>query len=74
MKDLSIKPHHVTQEEAEHWRPKKTSIKRAKVLARTPREKLPTASKELILISTPPKKGKEKITDNNPFSALTEDD
>ena len=32
--------------------------------------KLPTTSKELILLSTPPQKGKEVILEGNPFSTL----
>ena len=71
-KEPSTKYHHEPQEEAEHWRVENSSVKRAKVLARIPRAKLPIASKELILITTPPKKGKEGITDNNRFLALAE--
>ena len=71
-KELSVKTQHETQEEAEHWRVEKSSIKRAKILARIPREKPPTDGKELILISTPPKKGKEVIMDGTPFLALVE--
>ena len=71
-KELSAKFWHETQEEAEHWRAKKSSVKRVKILARIPREKPPTTGKELILINTPPNKGKEGILDDNPFSALAE--
>ena len=71
-KELSAKLCHETLEEAEHWRVEKSSVKRAKVLARIPRKKSPIAGKELILISTLPRKGKEVIMDGNPFSALAE--
>ena len=72
MKETNAKSRHEPQEESEQWRAKKSSIKRAKVLARIPREKSPAVGKELILITTPPKKGKEGILDGNPFLALAE--
>ena len=69
-KDLSPKFHHEEQKEAKSWRADKTSVKRAKTLARLPREKLPTTGKELILLSTPPKKGIRVEMAGNPFLAL----
>ena len=50
----------------------KTSVKRAKTLARLPREQSHTTGKELILLSTPPQKGKEVVMVHNPFSTLAE--
>ena len=70
MKDLRDKSRHEAQEEAENWRTEKSSVKRAKTLARIPREKPPSGGKELLLITTPPKKGLEVITGDNPYSAL----
>ena len=58
------------KEEANQWRVGKISMKRAKTLARLPQEKPPTTSKELILLSTPPLKGKEVVMEGNPFLAL----
>ena len=49
-----------------------SSVKRTKTLARLHREKLPSGGKELLLITTPPKKGLEVLTGDNPYSALVE--
>ena len=68
--DLRDKSSHEAPEEVENWRTEKSSVKRAKTLARLPREKPPIGGKELLLITTPPKKGLEVEMGDNPYSAL----
>ena len=43
------------------------TVKRAKTLARLPQEKTPMTSKEIILSSIPPQKGKGVVMDGSPL-------
>ena len=62
----------VEQEDEAQLRARKTSMKTTKMLVRLPQEQPHITGKELILLSTPPQKGKEVLLEGNPFSALVE--